>query len=1102
MQIRPPSDAAVRRAALDPGQSFLIQAPAGSGKTELLTDRILALLATVERPEEILAITFTRKAASEMHARVLAKLSAAHEPEPESEHKRHSWLLARQAMARNAEKNWNLLEYPARLSIRTIDSFCSWLVRATPWLSTLGGLPGVTDNAAEHYSEAAKATLAMADDDPAVERLIAHLDVDLRVAQELIAGMLSSRDQWLPVLGESSDTDLLLSNLQDAVEIDLRNLAASMPVGWSHSLAQPISCAIAALQATGKPCTFEALLDWDGSALEPGFTELAQWQALANVLLTATGSLRRAVDKRIGFEPKTPHKESFVQWLESCDAQAPWVTALAQIRCAPAEGYRPEQLAVLGDLVQVLWLATAQLKLRFAEKREVDFIEISQSALHALGSADHPSDLLLKLDASIRHLLVDEFQDTSLSQIRLLTSLTAGWEPHDGRTVFLVGDPMQSIYRFRKAEVGLFLNAWENGLGEIQLNALQLTDNFRSQANIVQWVNRVFKPLFPVQANPGMGAIPYSASTAYNGPLEDVGVELHPVWTHPASDSASASRTAESIAVHLAREALEQPGGSEHPVAILVRARGHLEEVVRRLGTEGVPCRAVELSPLKSRQVVIDAVQLARALAHPADRLAWLSVLRSPLCGVTLHTLHELFGTDHRATPRELLRRWLHDSAGYAVLPEEARRLRHACAVLLEDANASGGIPFAAWLQQCWERLGGPAVYPSAGDRADVESLFRLIEKLAPYGGLDPADLEARLDQLYAAPEGAGRAVEVMTIHKSKGLQFDTVILMGMHRKPRTDTQPLLRLEHSEGRLLLGPIKHRVSDTPDPVSAYLADREKQRAAYEADRLLYVAVTRARRQLHLIGEISLDDEGKVKEPASASLLGLLWPHIQQPVPPTLAELQGSGVASVARDTGRPLLRMQLDSLPPAQPDASLMGKATAWQWAPDTTHEAAIGTVAHAWLERMGRDGLDAWTVGRIAESLPVLRKQLGRAGLPAAALDEASAVVRDTLCATLSSEKGQWLLRAARAYREWSLLDASGRVSVIDLAISDEAGWLVVDYKTGLPWEAEAPEAFAERMRQRHGEQLQRYCDQVTALDGRPARAALYFPRADCWLEF
>src|SRR5690606_1630872 len=212
MMIKPPSDADVRRAALDPARSFLIQAPAGSGKTELLTDRILALLATVDKPEEILAITFTRKAASEMHARVLAKLRAGEGPQPEEPHKVNSWRLARQAMARDKEKQWNLLEYPARLGIRTIDSFSSWLVRVTPWLSTLGGLPGVTEQAAEHYQEAAKATLAMADDDDRVARLIAHLDVDLRAAQGLIAGMLASRDQWLPLLGEGSDAGRLLHN--------------------------------------------------------------------------------------------------------------------------------------------------------------------------------------------------------------------------------------------------------------------------------------------------------------------------------------------------------------------------------------------------------------------------------------------------------------------------------------------------------------------------------------------------------------------------------------------------------------------------------------------------------------------------------------------------------------------------------------------------------------------------------------------------------------------------------------------------------------------------------------------------------------------------
>ncbi|MFY2912254.1 UvrD-helicase domain-containing protein, partial [Achromobacter xylosoxidans] len=100
-----------RAAALDPARSFLVQAPAGSGKTELLTDRILALLATVDRPEEIVAITFTRKAASEMHARVLSKLRRGLDAPPEAAHERRSWDLARAALARNDAQQWHLLDH-------------------------------------------------------------------------------------------------------------------------------------------------------------------------------------------------------------------------------------------------------------------------------------------------------------------------------------------------------------------------------------------------------------------------------------------------------------------------------------------------------------------------------------------------------------------------------------------------------------------------------------------------------------------------------------------------------------------------------------------------------------------------------------------------------------------------------------------------------------------------------------------------------------------------------------------------------------------------------------------------------------------------------
>jgi len=1118
VSIKQPSDAAVRAAAIDPGKSFLIQAPAGSGKTELLTDRILALLATVNRPEEIVAITFTRKAASEMHARVLAKLKAGEGPAPQEAYRLRSWELARAAMRRNKERDWDLLQYPARLSIRTIDSFCAHLVRAMPWLSALGGLPAITENAQEHYEAAAGATLAMADENGAaaadaaaanaVAALLAHLDVDVRAAQGLLANMLASRDQWLPLLAAGGDARQLLRTLDDAIARDLKRVAGAMPAGWAQALAAPVARAANVL-AAGGAMDFAALQSWDGEAFDADPASLPKWLALADILLTAKNTLRRTVTIKQGFEAKSAYKQDFLDWIQAMSEDDEWVAALADIRHAPQGGYSLEQQRVLDVLIQVLWLAAAQLNLRFIEAGEVDFIEISQRALQALGQSDDPSDLLLALDASIRHILVDEFQDTSQTQIKLLERLTSGWMPGDGRTLFLVGDPMQSIYRFRKADVGCFLQVKERGLGGIALTALELKDNFRSQAHLVDWVNRCCGPVFPKENNPSLGAITYTESVAFNDGVDGLGVEFHPIWKSKAADdaddgSAEAADAAEAVAVHLAQEALRRHSGSAHPVAILVRARPHLEGIVHRLAQQNIPCRAVELVTLKSRQAVIDMAQLARALSHPADRLAWLSVLRSPLCGLTLNSLHALCGADLQATIPSLLSAWL--GAGDAGMEEgDARRLRHAARVLLDAGNAAGSLPFAAWLEDCWRRLGGPLVYSSASDRADVESLLRLIEELAPYGSLDPVVLEQRLEKLYAAPSGGdGPAVEVMTIHKSKGLEFDTVILSGLHRRPRADTAPLMRFEHGESGLLMGPIKHRAQDEHDPVSIYLAEREKKRAAYETDRLLYVALTRARQQLHLVGTLELDESMSIKRPAPGSLLGRLWDYMPTPEAPGLAELAGAPAERQGADHGQRLLLRLAGAAVPVEPDAPAAARepGAPWQWRAEPADERLIGTVAHAWLERIGKDGMDAWPVERIDASLPVFRKQLARAGLAPQGLDDAALALRDTLTATLRSERGRWLLRAARAYREWSLLDISGRVSVIDLAISQESDWLVVDYKTGGPQPGEAPDAFAARMRERYRAQIERYCAHVTALDGRPARGALYFPRADIWVEY
>ncbi len=1137
-----PSDSAARARALDPDSSFLVQAPAGSGKTELLTDRILALLARVQRPEEIVAITFTRKAAAEMHARVLEKLAAAHQERPSEPYRVRSWELARAAMQRNQEQQWDLLAYPARLSIRTIDSLCAHLVRAMPWITGLGGVPAITDKAQEHYEAAAWATLEMAESVPSVARFLEHMDVNLLQAQALLASMLASRDQWLPAVGQGGDVAFLQDSLREVVEQQLQQLSDALPPGWAQTLA-PVACFAASNLEAGDVL---ALADWQGDPLAPVMEDVPRWRGLAALLLTETGSLRKSLTVRNGFPPKTAQKEILTEWLGNCLGTEPWIARLASARLLP-EQYSAQQQEVLANLIQVLWLAAAQLKLRFAEKAEVDFTEIAQRALQALGDADEPGELLLRMDRSIRHLLVDEFQDTSQSQVQLLERLTSGWEPGDGRSLFLVGDPMQSIYRFRKAEVGLFLQVWQaRRLGEVELEPLNLSNNFRSHPRLVEWVNQVGAQLFPARPDPDLGMVTYEHSTAFKPDIPEWAVHFHPCWHFRVArgedampSQQAAQERAVQEAVQCAAQALERYQDSEHPVAILVRARSHLHGLVRKLGEQGIPCRAVELEPLQQRPVVADLVQLVRALAHPADRLAWLSVLRSPLIGLRLESLHRLCALYPTQTLAELSsglsaspvmhgelqqaqaqtgRQELPSDGGNAVTarPErfshpsrfqdwdadERARLLFACQILLDRGNRSGLMPFAAWVQECWTRLGGPQVYPSLADQADAEQVLRLLEELCPYGPPDQQQFQARVESLYATPQGTGKAVEVMTIHKSKGLEFETVILFGLHKQSANDAEPLIRLEHSADRLILGPISHKGSEQRDPVSQFLAARERIRAEQESHRLLYVALTRARQELHLFGELSITQDKGLREPDGRSLLSRLWPVLQQPQAPVWQAEQGSQHEEPGQ--GPAALLQRVVSLPAAPPEQLQTASSSyqSWQWSLDTTHEKAIGTVAHDWLEKLGREGLDPWPVERLQQSRTVMRRQLLRAGVPSTYLDDAAQSLFEAIIATVQTERGRWLLGVSRAYREWSLLDVSGRVSIIDLAISQEDHWLVVDYKTGRPAEHESLDDFKARMLDRYAPQLQRYCEQVQALDGRPAQAALYFPRADLWLPY
>ena len=1111
-----PSDIEQRQTAIDPTRSFIVQAPAGSGKTELLTDRILALLARVNQPEQIVAITFTRKAAAEMHARVLEKLTLAQSPEPtEMGHHRESWRLARAALDRDEAQQWHLLAHPARLSIRTIDAFCAALVRQMPWLSTLGGMPRICDDPMRYYMVAARQIMGMVQN-PAVRTLLEHLDLNQQEACEALALMLSKRDQWLPLIHHGQSRKDINQSLAHFVKYDIERLLQSLPPTWQSSL-QPIAqqaaeCLALETQHNAKINPLAALCDWHSGTFTAEIDQLPAWRAIAHLVMTQSNTLRKAVNKNLGFPPKSIQKEWFETWLSCFDTpdNSAWLEALAALNYAPNPVLTDAQWLVLNAQLECLKLATAALWAAFAQTGEVDFIEVAQRANQAMGSSEEPSDLLLKLDTQIQHILVDEFQDTSQSQIELLQKLIAGWQPGDGRTLFLVGDPMQSIYRFRKADVRLFLNVRDQGLSDnIEIESLQLNTNFRSQSAIVDWVNQTFSHCLPKHDDPSVGAISYAKSE----PFLPLTVEPAVQWHTLISDQDEINRV-----VELAQAGWHAYPKSNHPVAILVRARKHIGDVMRILRSKGLPCRAVELVPLRERSVVVDLIQLARALSHEGDRAAWVAVLRARWCGLTLKTLHQLLaGENLKRTIRSVMQRALKDVSTGSKQPQsiESDQWQRWLSVsqIMCTAFERINFPFALRLEQTWRELEGDQVVDDVTELGDAQAVFEFVEKMAAHGTLDMDAAEAGLSRLFAQPEASGRAIEVMTMHKAKGLQFETVILMGIHRETRGDKPPLVRVDQLDEAIVFGPVKARLEKEQDSISQYLGRLEARRSDYEVDRLLYVAATRAQSVLHWVAQVTLDQKTReIKPPSATTLFSRLWPFCPQ------------DVLHAARDVLQRHLDDQAEPLKPhssrawagptltrrQHPLAFNLGKPVinqnphgALAWSADMSGERWVGTVVHAWLAHAVIQGvLPNWTLATLEAARPTITRQLGLSGMPVAMRQMATQEVIDILLAMLQHERGRWLLSQNHVRAEWALVDDEASVSVLDWAILNEDGWLVVDYKTSRKGSDETFDTFSTRMMARYQAQLERYCRFLKAIDGRPARAALYFPKENIWLPW
>ena len=1193
-----PPDREQRERALDPGRSVLVRAPAGSGKTDLLTRRFLKLLGRVDDPSQVVAITFTRAAAAEMRHRIVAELEkAAMHPQGRTFLDEFSMeALADAALRRSRSLGWELLELPAQLQISTIDSFCRELALQQPLLSGIGGSLEVAEQPMELYRRAARYTLEhLRDGNPspriaelqrATEALLLWRDNNWVDVEDQLVSMLQSRDQWMHdfVLDHDPDWEALRAQLERPFARTVAGAVARVAELLSflpHACNEALELARFACEQKNLHRDLAETVEFPCGPFQ-GRDEIESarraYACLADMLLTKDGAFRTRITATEGFPSASRSENDRMKSLVALMRTVPGLDiALAAIRELPGSHYEEAEWEIVRASFTLLRHAAAELKVIFAESGTVDFVEVAQLAQHVLREPDgSPSDAAIAIGDKIRHLLIDEFQDTSRRQHALVASLVAAWPDTHGRSVFVVGDPMQSIYGFRDADAQLFPRVQNFGLDlpdgqQLVLDSVELAANFRTAPELIEPLNKKLAMVFA--QNDGSN-VPFSAAHAIRPSAarshERLHLHLAFVAQTPHGRNANAAEMREEClrlrqeaqagqveeivgllrehqsAMHRARER-----GEKYRIAILGRTRAALAPIATALRAASIPFRAVDLEGLAERPEVRDALALVRAFLLPEDRVAWLGVLRAPWCGLSLEDLHRLTSGEDEAVRRrpiaELLpeRKHLLGDEGQRGVDRVQRAWDEFRELRLTSVTATPGT----LMELAWRRVGGDACVDAAG-RSNLQLLWASLDRL-PSGeaGLLSGELDASLGKLMAQsdPEAGGDCgVQLMTIHKSKGLEFEIVIVPELQATQRhSEVRMLSWMERGLAKpgddgaiteFLVAPVGPKGGQRGG-VKRWVDDALHTRETQEMRRILYVAATRAREELHLFARpyYKAEENGDLTlcNP-SGSLLATAWPALEEEVRARFAEWQSgaedatlNSVAAVAQVIQMPgpnrstiLRRLPLDFDAPEIALAGSRGLGTV-AGLDDTPlyrrHEGgiasrAMGTAVHFLLEKAAHLFRPRMEANEMRDTLLAFRQrasaQARSLGLERAQADKIAEQAMEIVLRSCNDETARWILhphvdaaseaawtgemdgvvRTVRADRVFRSGDAPGA--------SGAETWWVIDYKTAHPDGGNSAQMIAE-LRPLFAPQLEMYARFLRKLHGEAidVRVGLYYPR-------
>jgi ATP-dependent helicase/nuclease subunit A len=938
-------DAAARAFAIDPSHNVVLEASAGTGKTSVLVWRYVNLLKAGVEPANILAITFTRKAAAEMRERIVRELKAA---ASRSEFDRRKWNEIRDRLG--------------EIAISTIDAFSLSLLREFPLEADLDpGFEMADETEVPRLIEASldqslRIFAGLARHDPDIALVLAQLGVSRTRAG--LASLLERRLVAADALNRflaSGPKDLTAELVCRQAATSLQDLLRTAPGGWSRFVA-------------------------DGPVHHPRYRMFARdLERLAAGRHDGDAAVRALVD-RVGAHFLTSDRKPRTRGgihpyntdRDYPDAEAAKRHRDAVFQIAPrvqgvvAAFSRDLNVVLARGVRRMFAIALEQYRQALDERSALDFSDVLQRALDLLRQMDEFSQSRFRLESRYHHVLVDEFQDTSRAQWELVSLLIQSWGEGLGLatqpSIFIVGDRKQSIYRFRDAEVAVIQSAsrYIEGLRSTGDPRRAISRSFRALPELLEFVNELFLEM----SQPGGRADDFSYGEADRFPV-DASRDTRrggPVLGIGVGEDASACAAA--VALEIERVLREETirdrntgvarGARPGDVAILFRSRTSHREFERELELRGIPTYVYKGLGFFDADEIKDLSALMRFLADPWSDLRAAAFLRSRFVRISDGGLAQL-GTKIAAA---LLEPHLPGSA--AGLSDEDRRvLLHVRARVHQWLAQVDHVPPADLVEQLIPATA--YAYELRGPRRqqaweNLKKMRGLVRRIQNRGYATLPRIADHIDSLTAGDESnavieALDAVNLMTVHAAKGLEFPVVFVVNLSKGATGPPRPIRVTVDGEGgapSVSVGPF---VSESDE------AEREREK--HETRRLLYVALTRARDRLYLSSVL----KNGVMQPGRGSLAEVLPESVRGLFSQAARATDECSAIGWAGRSGR-AFEWRICKLPPSSTPAELAAPSMVAAGAEGSSQFDRFGAVVETgptlrvpvtrWLETPGR----------------------------------------------------------------------------------------------------------------------------------------------------